>query len=71
MLIPPPLSGDVIVMFLFLTKFMRAEIYLPGKVYSDVWWLVIVDQQVYSSICSYCYMTDWEKIKSFIDMKCR
>ena len=29
--IPLPLLGNVIVMFLFLTRFVRAEMYLLGK----------------------------------------
>ena len=38
MMIPPPLSGDATVIFLFLATFERAEMYLLGKVYFIAWW---------------------------------
>ena len=40
-MITPPFSGDVIVMLLFLAKFVRAEMCLLGKVYLDARWLVV------------------------------
>ena len=41
MAIPLPLSGDVIMILLFLARFVRVFMYLLGRFCVGVWWFVV------------------------------